>query len=279
MNVLSIVFEEWFHPEFIEKNIASSQKKFQVINGIDKILELLRKNDTYATFFVVGELLEHKQDLLDKILEGGHEIGFHTMNHSRLDSKNFQEKFEIEIKKFSELTNRKSKGFRAPSFSLKKESAWLIDILVKNNYKYDSSVFPVKTRLYGMPNAEHKPYKISSQSIEKHDESGKLLEFPLLTKKILGYSVPMAGGFYLRAIPMKFIEKSIINVEKSNFPAIMYVHSWELTPEYMPKISLPFFEKFVTYHNINKTLSKIEHLIRKFEFTSFERYMNNHSVF
>ena len=48
MNVLSIDFEEWFHPEFIEKNIASSQKKFQVINGIDKIQTIKKLNNVAA---------------------------------------------------------------------------------------------------------------------------------------------------------------------------------------------------------------------------------------
>ena len=39
-----------------------------------------------------------------------------------------------EIKRFNELTAGKSKGFRAPSFSLIKTSSWAIDLLEKNNY-------------------------------------------------------------------------------------------------------------------------------------------------
>ena len=38
-----------------------------------------------ATFFVVGELLEFKPELLDLILENEHEIAFHTMKHTRID--------------------------------------------------------------------------------------------------------------------------------------------------------------------------------------------------
>ena len=47
----------------------------------------------YATFFVVGELLEFKPELLDKILENGHEIGFHTMFHNRLDESDYRQVF------------------------------------------------------------------------------------------------------------------------------------------------------------------------------------------
>ena len=163
MNILGIDFEDWFHPELIQKHISSNNNKPKVIEGIDKILELLRMNDTKATFFVVGELLEFKPELLDMILENGHEIAFHTMKHTRIDSPNFKEKFQEEIKQFHKLTNGKSKGFRAPSFSLNTASSWLIDVLEENDYVYDSSVVPAKTSLYGIPNAEKKPYKISSK--------------------------------------------------------------------------------------------------------------------
>ena len=57
MNILSIDFEDWYHPELIKKNIKDEKHNATVINGIDKILDLLRKHETLATFFVVGELL------------------------------------------------------------------------------------------------------------------------------------------------------------------------------------------------------------------------------
>ena len=44
MNLLGIDFEEWFHPELIQKNIKINDKKLSVVNGIDKILNLLSKS-------------------------------------------------------------------------------------------------------------------------------------------------------------------------------------------------------------------------------------------
>ena len=187
MNLLGIDFEEWFHPELIQKYITKKDNNLSVVNGIDKILELLRKHDTYATFFMVGELLEAKPELMDKIIGGGHEIAFHTMYHDRLDSMKNKQEFVDELKRFSQLTSNKSKGFRAPSFSLNYSSAWAIDALVENGYQYDSSIVPAKTSLYGMPNAEIKPYKITTSNLEKNNQDGKLIEFPLLTKKIFNF--------------------------------------------------------------------------------------------
>ena len=275
MNILSIDFEDWFHPELIQKYISGTGNKPEIIQGIDKILNLLRQKETKATFFVVGELLEHKPELLDLILDNGHEIGFHTMKHARIDSPNFREHFDNEVKKFAKLTNGKSKGFRAPSFSLNNNSSWVIDILEKNNYVYDSSVVPAKTSLYGIPNAETKPYKITRNSLESNSDEGKILEFPLLVTKFLGKKLPAAGGFYLRSLPLRIIENAIKKYEEREIPGVFYIHSWELTPEFMPRIKMSKKDEFITYHNLEKVYKKMERLLDNFEFTSFENFINN----
>lgn len=275
MNLLGIDFEDWYHPELVQQQITNKNKNPTVINGIDKILDWLRENDTLATFFMVGELLEFKPELLDKILAGGHEIGFHTMYHTRLDSSGYKEKFSTELKQFDRLTNGKSKGFRAPTFSLNQTSSWAIDFLAENNYQYDSSVVPSKTKLYGLPNAETKPYRITSDRLEKGDPNGKILEFPLLTTKILGKRIPACGGFYLRLLPIQIIENAIKHSEQHGIPATFYIHSWELTPEYMPKVPLSFIENFITYHNLGKTLPRMDKLLKKFKFTSFKQYLEH----
>ena len=182
MNLLGIDFEDWYHPELVKKYVKDEKHEPRMFKGIDKILDVLRKNDTLATFFVVGELLETNPEIFDKIVENEHEIAFHTMYHTRIDSPDFKQSFPKEIAKFSELTNKKSKGFRAPTFSLNETSSWIIDSLSKFDYIYDSSVVPAKTDLYGLPNAQSKPYRISSNSLEKDTVDGKLIEFPLLVQ-------------------------------------------------------------------------------------------------
>ena len=278
MNILGIDFEDWYHPELIKQNIKNEKHNPSVINGIDKILDLLRKHETLATFFIVGELLEIQPEIFDKIIENGHEIGFHTMYHDRLDSPGYKEKFSNEIEKFAELTNHKSHGFRAPTFSLNNTSSWAIDILAENDYVYDSSIVPAKTSMYGSPNAEHKPYRITSKSIEKNNSSGKLIEFPLMTTTFLGKKIPAAGGFYLRTLPMKVTKNAIKNYEKQGIPANFYIHSWELTPEYIPKLDLPFKDNFVTFHNIDKAYQRMDDILKEFSFTSFSNYLSQNAI-
>ena len=62
---------------------------------------------------------------------------------------------------------------------------------------------------------------------------------------------------------------------KDQIDSVFYIHSWELTPEFMPRLPLPSFSKFVTYHNIEKAFPKMNKLIQKFEFTSFEKYLKS----
>ena len=274
MNIIGIDFEDWYHPELIQKYVKDKKHEPIMFKGLEKILDMLRKNDTQATFFVVGELLENNPEIFDKIIENDHEIAFHTMHHTKIDSPNFKENFSSEIEKFSKLTNKKSRGFRAPTFSLNKTSSWIITSLSEYDYIYDSSVVPAKTDLYGIPNADTKPYRISSNSLEEDSSDGKLIEFPLLVTSFLGKKIPAGGGFYLRTLPTKIIKNAIKKYEKQKIPATFYIHSWELTPEYMPRIELPIKENFVTYHNINKAYNRMSELLKQFEFTSFSNYIS-----
>jgi polysaccharide deacetylase family protein (PEP-CTERM system associated) len=275
LNIIGIDFEDWYHPELIQKYVKDKKHEPIMFKGLEKILDMLRKNDTQATFFVVGELLENNPEIFDKIIENDHEIAFHTMHHTKIDSPNFKENFSSEIEKFSKLTNKKSRGFRAPTFSLNKTSSWIIASLSEYDYIYDSSVVPAKTNLYGIPNADTKPYRISSNSLEEDSSDGKLIEFPLLVTSFLGKKIPAGGGFYLRTLPTKIIKNAIKKYEKQKIPATFYIHSWELTPEYMPRIELPIKENFVTYHNINKAYNRMSELLKQFEFTSFSNYISH----
>jgi polysaccharide deacetylase family protein (PEP-CTERM system associated) len=274
MNLLGIDFEDWYHPQLIQPYVKNMKKIPIMFKSMEKILELLKETETKATFFVVGELLEFNPEICEKIISNGHEIAFHTMYHTRLDMPNFRDNFVKELESFEKLSCRKPIGFRAPTFSLNDNSSWVIDELENFGYRYDSSVVPAKTTMYGIPNAKKSPYRISSNNLEEHNPSGKIIEFPLMVSKFLGKTVPVAGGFYLRTLPLKIIKNSIENYESQNIPGTFYIHSWELDPLNFPKIKMSFKDNFITYNKINKTFSKMSELLKEFRFTSFEDYLS-----
>ena len=61
MNLLGIDFEDWYHPQLVQPYIKNVKHDPQMYKGLDKIIELLRKTETNATFFVVGK--ENKSSL------------------------------------------------------------------------------------------------------------------------------------------------------------------------------------------------------------------------
>ena len=72
----------------------------------------------------------------------------------------------------------------------------------------------------------------------------------------------------------KIVKNAIKNYQKQEIPATFYIHSWELTPEYMPKIQLSVKENFVTYHNIGKAYTRMSELLQQFQFTSFSNFIS-----
>lgn len=275
MHLLGIDFEDWYHPQLVEPFVDEDEKIPVMFKGLEKILDLLRKNDSKATFFLVGELVKANPEIIDSVLSEGHEVGFHTMKHTRLDTPDFRFTFRQELAEFEKIISKKIIGFRAPTFSLNEKSSWAIDELVNAGYKYDSSVVPAKTSMYGFSSSERSPYKITSENLAGNDNSGMLIEFPLLVTKFLGKTIPAAGGFYLRSLPLGVIKNAITSYEKNNMPASLYIHSWELTPEYIPKIRLPRKNHFITFHNIDKVFSRMSILLHEFEFSTFESYLKN----
>lgn len=271
-NILSIDVEEWYHPEYV-RDKATANKEEHVTKSLNKTLQLLNKHDANATFFIVGELGERYPEIIEKIREEGHEIAFHGYYHEplwKLDAKIL----ESEMGRFASLIGEKCLGFRAPSFSLNNKTRWALKTMNDFGYVYDSSIFPTKTSLYGVPTAPTRPYKISLKDVSKEDPNEKLWEFPLLVSQMFGLRIPVAGGFYLRLLPVRMIRNAIRRMNVQHAPAVIYVHPWELDSE-TPKLKLGPLKSFATYHGRDRILARLEHLLSSFSFASIRDYIED----
>jgi len=272
---LTIDLEEWYHPEYV-RNKAQRRRKERITQSLIKSLQLLSEYDVNATFFVVGELVEKHPEIIEKINEKGHEIAFHGYYHEPLWKLN-AEILQLEIKKFNSLTREKCLGFRAPSFSLNNETRWALKVLEDAHFIYDSSIFPVKTPLYGVNGAPIEPYNPSHEDVTQKNDSEDLWEFPLLLYPLMGFRIPMAGGFYLRLFPVSLVKRAIKKMNKHGAPAVIYVHNWELDPQ-TPKLKLRLYNSFVTYYNISKTVKKLQNMLSNFDFKSLREYVETEGL-
>jgi polysaccharide deacetylase family protein (PEP-CTERM system associated) len=269
INALSIDLEYWWCSEFLTEYLPEKRDD-QFPESVISLLDLLDKYKTKATFFVLGAVAEHHPDLIEEIYNKGHEIACHAYSHKTLYELG-REKFEKEIIKSLELIGMYNPiGFRAPSFSINNETKWAFEILEKYGFKYDSSIFPIKTMLYGVPNAPVNVYRPSKKDISKHDPNGTIVEFPL-TVINMGKNIPIAGGFYLRALPLCFLKWGIKKVNQSR-PAIVYIHPWEMYAKTV-RLDIPLFSKFVTYYDLAHAFNKFEELLKVFEFKPVKKIL------
>ncbi len=127
-----------------------SQKGDQTLDpvyakGIPRFLDLFAELNIKATFFVVGRDLTNKSHLkiIRRIVEEGHEIANHTLNHRpdflELSSAQKEKEIMCTDRMARELLGVKMVGFRGPGYEVDAET---LRILRENGYLYDCSVFP-----------------------------------------------------------------------------------------------------------------------------------------
>lgn len=276
MNILTIDFEDWYQ-DLPLKQWDNYQAR--IVKNSEKLLSIFDETNTYATFFVVAYNAQRFPELIEKIKNKGHEIGVHGYSHTNLLNQNpieFKEDLRKSINILEKICNEKIVSYRAPYFSITKKTSWAINILKRNQIKYDSSIFPVKTCLYGVPNAPRFPFRVSSFEINIDDEGEDFLEFPVSTYKIptLKINIPIGGGFYLRFFPYGFIKHAIRRIHEENQPAIFYFHPWELDFT-QPQIRLNNpLSGWCHNYNLKNAEAVFKKLLKDFKFTSIEKFLN-----
>jgi cellulose synthase/poly-beta-1,6-N-acetylglucosamine synthase-like glycosyltransferase/peptidoglycan/xylan/chitin deacetylase (PgdA/CDA1 family) len=82
-----------------------------------KVLDELKKHDARAVFFVTGAMTARHPDLVERMVEEGHEVGLHTFNHPDLSLQS-EERIDWELSQnqmaLAGATGVRSSLFRAP---------------------------------------------------------------------------------------------------------------------------------------------------------------------
>lgn len=259
-NILTIDLEDWY--QGIE--IASCQwSKYEdrVERSTQLLLGMLDDGGMKATFFILGYIAEKFPRLVREIAGLGHEIGTHGYGHElvyKLNPTLFASDLRWSIDCLEQTIGNSITSYRAPYFSITAESMWAMEILVEHGIQRDSSIFPVSNYRYGVPNAPRYLNRIETQC-------GPILEIPVSTVRMLGRNMPLTGGFYLRFFPYCLIKWAIQRINDEGYPAVVYLHPWELDPGH-PRLSLPLRIRLTHYHNLTSTEGKLRALLQDFDF-------------
>lgn len=275
-NVLSFDLEHWYTATLLREEVSDPVDRIE--ESVEIVLELLRKFDATATFFVVGEVVEEYPDLIRSVADDGHEIASHGHTHTplfELSPEAFREELELSAAAITDATGDRPDGFRAPNFSVTPRTQWAFDVLRDVEYRYDSSVFPVRTPMYGVSGAPLRPYRVDPRRpFEASDRGDGLVELPLAVFHPR-VRLPTAGGFYARLLPLLILKRGIRNLNRRGLPAMLYFHPWEFNPA-VPTDEPPIHKRFISFHGIERTAEKLEALLSTHTFTTCERLVESY---
>jgi polysaccharide deacetylase family protein (PEP-CTERM system associated) len=273
---LSVDVEDYYHVEaFADRIRPEDWPRYprRVADNTRRVLELFARHDARATFFVLGCVAEKEPALVRDIASAGHEVACHSYMHRRVFTMSPQE-FREDLRRgraaIEDASGAKVEGYRAPTFSILGKSLWAIEILAEEGFVYDSSVFPVKHDLYGMPQAPRFLYQWSCHS-------GKTLyEIPPLTVRLAGRNLPVAGGGYLRILPMWYTRWALGRIRRRDGrPSLVYFHPWEVDPG-QPRIAGSLKSRLRHYSNLGRMEGRINELLARLKFTSLKSFLENH---
>ncbi len=264
VNVFTVDFEDWYQGLEIHKVDTWHKFESRIERNCAKILEILKTHDVRGTFFVLGYLAERYPHLI-KMIDGlGHEIGSHGYSHTQV-FRMTPEGFSSELSRTNEAVykaiGKNPIGFRAPIFSIVKESSWALDVLVKNGYRYDSSIYPTLNYRYGIVKADRFRHELATES------DRRIIEIPVATAKFLKINLPVGGGAYFRVWPYMVTKWAFRQLNRQGRPGVFYIHPWELDPE-QPRIELPKRLSLTHYHRLASTEKKLHKLLTNFKFSS-----------
>lgn len=100
-----------------EKKVALSFDAAWGNEDTQKLLDILKKNDVRATFFMTGGWVESYPDDVKAIYEAGHDLGNHSENHKNMSQLSEEEKTSELLsvhEKVKKLTGENMELFRPP---------------------------------------------------------------------------------------------------------------------------------------------------------------------
>lgn len=224
------------------------------------LLQLLDDHGAKATFFVLGPIAERFPEVVRELADAGHEIGCHGHAHEFV-YKQTREEFTSDVRRALDAlgaADAEPKGYRAPYFSITKESLWALDVIAELGFRYDSSIFPVRNYRYGMRDASPEPHDIATSA-------GALREIPVTPLRLGPFSLPFSGGAYLRILPWSVQWAAWSIATRRRTTTVAYVHPWELDPDH-PRIELPRRITLTHYARLHLTEPRLRRLLKKYRF-------------
>lgn len=255
-NFLTLDIEEWYHVNYQGVDVRAERAKPSNLEAlVDRLIELCAGSDIRTTCFVLGEVARQKPAVVRKLEAAGHEIASHGFGHDSvcaMTPDQFRTDVQVTSDALEQITGTKVLGYRAPSFSVHRETLpWYYEVLESLGIRYSSSVFPGKTFLYGLPEFPKEPHYPVVRGVTQ-----RVLELPLPVVRMPGVDL----GLYPRLWPAWWLRRKIRLENRAGRPAILYLHPREIDLD-QPRLPLNGAVKIIHYWGIRSCESKLRGLL------------------
>lgn len=226
---LTVDLEEWYHLDYL-KGYPCRETGVRVVPQLFDFLDMLDEEGVKVTFFCVAELAEENAGVLREILRRGHALGCHGLDHELLTEKSLEQFIEETSRAKAMIeaaAGRQISGYRASCFTMERDK---LDALMALGFTYDSS----KIRF-----AQHPLYRnLDLSGFEQAEDlvyvRDGFSEYEIPTLDLMGYSIPISGGGYMRLFPFWLLKILLSMYARLHENFTIYVHPFELTAMPLP---------------------------------------------
>lgn len=270
--ILTVDIEDWYHSilEIPPKQWPRYQDRVEP--ATEKLLECLDRYGARGTFFVLGHVAQLHPELVPAIESAGHEIACHGYAHRLvydLTPDQFRDDLERSLSILNGQARKAIRGYRAPYWSITERSAWALDIVAEMGLTYDSSIYPTRTSLYGIPSAPLVPFRLKTPGGRTIIEiPPSVINFPLR-------NIPFAGGIYLRLLPYILVRWGIRHLQSKGRSAVIYIHPPEFDPD-KPRVAMRFTSRVLHYAFLDRLNKKLPRLLKEFSFVPLGEMVDHH---
>jgi peptidoglycan/xylan/chitin deacetylase (PgdA/CDA1 family) len=260
--VLSMDVEDWYHLDYFNREQCLTSSS--LLDGLDRYLEILAREEIPSSFFVLGELAHTVVDRL----RSQPDIGVHGWSHRRpltLSEQEFAGEINRTKQVLEEALGRAVEGHRAPCFSIDRTR---LEIVKTAGFTYDSSRIQFSSHpLYGT--LDMSGFNAVRPWIFERDG---FFEFEVSTVHYLRTTVPISGGGYLRLLPWTLMRHMLRRYLKQESLFVLYIHPFELSRKADPPLPAetrwPSRVRFSRGRgSTEQRLLKLIALLREFGFT------------
>ena len=266
VNAMTVDVEDYFHASAYDRVVSRSSwagRDSRVVKNTETLLESFDQAGVHATFFVLGWVAERFPQLVRDIADRGHEIASHGFHHQLiylLTPDQFREDVRRAKATIEEAAGCTVRGYRAPSFSIVRDSLWALDVLIEEGHSYDASIFPIRHHRYGIADAPRQAHRIDTPS-------GSIAEVPSSTVRLGQHNMPIAGGGYFRLLPYAWTRWGMARLNDAGEPAVFYIHPWEIDVD-QPRLPVGRLTALRHYGGLDRTLGRLEILCKDFSFNT-----------